>query len=352
MMQMMQNWKAKLLEFFTLFSERNLLGLSASIGFYLVLSLTPFLLLMFALTAVLGWENSTEFRTAVAESLGSSAAIGLDAISQRLDADKSGGLSFGILGLIAILFSSSGVVGEIRDALNRVILTVASGSDAAATSAAAETERLQAQDESTWGAVRTWAWGRAFAILAVVTCVLVAIASFAVGLALRWLIPADENFWRNIQVVASFAVFAGLFYAMFRWLPSRQPRPGFASSAALICSALFHVGNRGLEIYFANSAIKNSYGALAGFIILLLWAQYNGLIVLVSAVAAQVFFTNKSKAADADRPVVAPKTQPGAVESPRVRPAPVLPSPTTVTSSATRSASDPRKSFEERELHP
>lgn len=290
----MGNIKDKVVEFFTLFSDRNLLGLSASIGFYLVLSLTPFLLLMFALTAIIGWENSTEFRSAVAESLGPSAAIGLDAISQRLDADKGRGLSFGILGLIAILFSSSGVVGEIRDALNRVILPIHPHDDAAAASAAAEIERIEAEGVSTWGAIRTWAWGRMFAIMAVIGCVMIAIVSFAGSLALRWLIPADENFWLNLKLLGSFVVFAVLFYGMFRLLPSRQPRQGFAFSAALICSGLFHVGNKMLEIYFANSAISNSYGALAGFIVLLLWAQYNGLIVLVSAVAAQVFFTRKS----------------------------------------------------------
>ena len=287
----MKNLQNKVVEFFTLFADRNLLGLSASIGFYLVLSLTPFLLLMFALTAVIGWENSSDFRSAVAESLGPSAAIGLDAISQRLDADRGSGLSFGLLGLIAILFSSSGVVGEIRDALNRVILPMPPQASAAEVSAATEAARLEAESVSTWGAIRLWAWGRAFAILAVISCVLLAIVSFAGSIALRWLIPADENFWRNVNFLGSYAVFALLFYGMFRFLPSKQPRKGFASSAALICSGLFHVGNKMLEIYFANSGFSNSYGALAGFIVLLLWAQYNGLIVLISGVAAQVFFT-------------------------------------------------------------
>lgn len=280
-------------EFFTLFSERNLLGLSASIGFYLVLSLTPFLLLMFALTAVIGWESSSDFRSAVAEGLGPSAAIGLDAISQRLDADRGSGVSFGIIGLITILFSSSGFIGEIRDALNRVILPMNAQVNPAAASAAAENERVQLETMTTWQAIRQWAVERLFAIIAVICCICIAILSFAGSVALRWLIPADENFWRNVNTLGAFVVFAFLFYAMFRFLPSRQPRDGFAFSAAIICSALFHIGNKALEVYFANSAFSNSYGALAGFIILLVWAQYNGLIVLISAVSAQVFFTQK-----------------------------------------------------------
>lgn len=279
-------------EFFAHFTERNLLGLSASIGFYLVLSLTPFLLLLFALTAVIGWENSSEFRSAVAENLGPSAAIGLDAISHQLDADKGGGISFGILGLVAILFSSSGVVGEIRDALNRVMLPLGKGQDAALASAAA------AEKLTTWQSIKGWALARLFAILAVVTCVVVAIVSFGASVVLKWILPVDENFWSDMKLLLSLAVFAVLFYAMFRLLPSRQPRSGFALSAALICVGLFHVGNKMLEVYFANSVFSNSYGALAGFIVLLLWAQYNGLIILISAVAAQVFFTQKNPVLD------------------------------------------------------
>lgn len=275
----MKSLRPKIDEFFSLFSERNLIGLSASIGFYLVMALTPFLLLLFTLTAVLGWGNSEEFRIAVSEQLGSSAAIGLEAIVNRLEAD-GGILSLGLIGLLAVLWSASGVIAEVQEALNRVL----------------HIEKSQPASAAPTGPfIWNWAKARAFGVVAVLLCVLLALASFAGTLVLSWVLPdADGEFWRHIKVLFSLAVFSMVFAAMFRYLPTRSPSGAFALRAGVLCSFLFHLGNLALEKYFANTAFATSYGALSSFIVLLLWAQYNGLIVLVSGAIVRVFYVEKN----------------------------------------------------------
>lgn len=261
-------------ELFDLFTTRNMWGLSASIGFYTVLSLTPFLLVLFTLTALFGWENSDEFRSGVQDILGASAAIGLDAISTRLESEQ-GMLGFGVIGFVAVVWSSSGVVGEIQDALNRVLFD----------------PQTADETKSDHSALRQWLQLRFFAIAAVIFCVLVSLSSFVATVALKLMVSeADENFWNIIKSLGSFAIFAVMFQMMFRYLPRRSPQPGFAWNAGILCATLFLLGRLALEFYFAHSGMQNVYGALSSFIVLLVWAQYNGLIILISASIAKVFF--------------------------------------------------------------
>lgn len=265
---------ANLRQFFTILGEKDILSLSSAVAYYTVLSLTPFLLLMFAFVGWIGWQDYPGFQQNVVEALGPSAVIVLQAVQDRLQGDN-GGMAFGVFGVLTLLFSASGIISELQNSLN-VILK--------------DHERTDAKkvERTAW---TVWFETKALAVLALLFCIFIATVSFVISVLLRYLLPLDDEiFWNVVKLLFSFAVFSVVFCFMFRYLPKERQSWKFSWRAGLFCSVLFHVGKSALEMYFAISAIQSSYGALSSFIVLLLWAYYNGLIILVSACFARAFF--------------------------------------------------------------
>src|SRR6218665_3059955 len=77
--------------------ENDILGMSASIAYYTVLSLTPFLLLLFAFATAVGWQDVPKITSGISEVMGPGAGVVLESLQHRLKAD-SGGVAFGIFG--------------------------------------------------------------------------------------------------------------------------------------------------------------------------------------------------------------------------------------------------------------
>ena len=78
----------------------------------------------------------------------------------------------------------------------------------------------------------------------------------------------------------------------------------FAARAGVICSSLFHIGKYLLESYFLRVDMSTGYGALSSFVLLLLWAYYNALIVLISACAAKAAFPDRIRENSPKEPLV------------------------------------------------
>lgn len=269
-------------EFLDLLTETNILSLSSAVAYYTVLSLTPFLLLTFAALGAIGWRSFPEFQQGVIEALGPNAVIVLQGVQDRLQGDE-GGLAFGIFGGVTLLFSATLVISELQNALNILFLRDH------------RREEADDPDRASWA---LWLETKALAVLALLFCIFIATVSFVISVAIRLLLPLeDEVFWTLMRQLFSFVVFSILFCFMFRYLPRRRQPWVFSWKAGMLCSVLFHLGKAALEVYFSVSVVKSSYGAMSSFIVLLLWAYYNGLIILVSAAFAHAFFRGRDGSA-------------------------------------------------------
>lgn len=265
-----------------LVSERDLLGMSASIAYYTVLSLTPFLLLFLTFVTWIGLYDLPRIRAGITQILGSSASLILESLQFRLMSD-SGGLAFGLLGLFTLLFSASGVISQLQSSLDLIF----------------ERNPLTLQSnpsQKSPSVLKMWMTTKLYAILALLFCIFAASVSLVFSVIIELLVPVDvQSLWNGVNRLASFSTFALIFTMMFRYLPRGQ-KPSWRSSflGGLLCSVLFHLGKGALALFFATGGIESSYGALSSFVVFLLWAYYNALIILISAILERAYFDEET----------------------------------------------------------
>ncbi len=264
----------------TLIFQKDLLGMSASVAYYTVLALTPFLLLFFGFLGFFGWRNSPEVRDEITRVLGPAAAIVLNSLQTRLEQDQ-GILAFSILGFLTLIISATGVITQLQVSLDEILFEPN-------LSPAAET--ISANFEPAM--IATWLHTKVLSVLTLIFCVFIATMTLVSTVAIRVLLPIESQiFWHTLTALGSFVIFWLVFTGMFRYLPNlAQCSWRFCWKAGALCSTLFLCGKWGMEFFFTHSGIESSYGALSSFVIFLLWAYYNGLTILLSACLAKGFF--------------------------------------------------------------
>lgn len=264
--------------FFDLIMRHDILSMSSSLAYYTVLSITPFLLLIFATMNFVGWNNFPEFQNEMVKTLGPTMGTAMQSIQDRLN-DGGAVVDFGVFTFLTFTLSAMGIIAELQRSLNMILFGYSTNKDA-----------------STREAIIDWLQTRAITLVALVFCVAVVVGSFALAVAFRFFIQSqNEMLWEVVRFVASFLIFSGVFFFLFRYLPMKRQSVDFSARAGVICSTLFHIGKYIIESYFLRVDMRTGYGALSSFVLLLLWAYYNALIIVVSTCAAKALFYNEDK---------------------------------------------------------
>lgn len=88
-----------------------------------------------------------------------------------------------------------------------------------------------------------------------------------------------------LRWVVIFGIVVALLAGLYRWAPNREDAQWrWAAPGALIATALWLVGSIGLSIYVRNFAsYQETFGTLAGVVILLMWLWLSAYIILLGA---------------------------------------------------------------------
>lgn len=98
-----------------------------------------------------------------------------------------------------------------------------------------------------------------------------------------------EVLFSGADILISLGIITMLFAAMFKFLPDAEIRWRDVWVGALVTSILFVVAKFALGLYFSNSDPASTYGAAGSVILILLWVNYSGLILLFGAEFTQVY---------------------------------------------------------------
>jgi membrane protein len=89
-----------------------------------------------------------------------------------------------------------------------------------------------------------------------------------------------------LQVVStgvSFLATAGLFAAIYRWLPDSRMHWRDILPGAFLTAALFNIGRLVISLYIGQQGLESTYGAAASLVFVLIWVYYSSQIVLFGA---------------------------------------------------------------------
>ena len=178
----------------------------------------------------------------------------------------------GIISIVLLLFSATGVFGQLQSALNIVW-------------------DVKAKPKSSWlGFInkRLLSLGMLFSVLFML------MVSLVFSTMLHALVGHREDgatvVMTVVNHVVSLGVFTLLFAALFKYVPDAKLAWSVVWPGAFISAILFSVGKIGLSLYLGRGSYENSYGAAIGsFVALLVWVYYSAIIVLIGAEVTEVW---------------------------------------------------------------
>jgi membrane protein len=253
-------------------SSDNATQLAAALAFYTMLSIAPLLIICMKIaTSLFGDEfASSQMDSYLGETIGSK---GAEAAQEMLaNAKQAGtGVLATIVSVAVLLFSASGVFGQLKVSLNRVW------------------EVPPPEKRGIWGTIKE----RFFSITLVVGTVFLLIVSLIASTMLTGLTGAigleEGVLLEALHFVVSFAVVTLLFGLIFKYLPDARVQWRDVWAGAIATAVLFTIGKFLLGWYLGRATTTSVYGAAGSLVALLLWVYYSAQILFLGAEFTQVW---------------------------------------------------------------
>lgn len=249
--------------------------LGATVAFYSLFALAPLLVVA---TAVAGWvfgvdEVRGQFVEQMSGLIGEAAAQSLG--NMISSAWKPGtGLFAGVIGIATLLAGATGVLVELRNALNTML-------------------HLPNRKRS---AIKAFLRARLAALALVLGFGFLLIISLMLSTLLAtlggWLparYPEFKVLLGILDAVVSLAVLTAAFAAIVRWLPSEPPTWRIVGISAVASAMLFTLGKYLVGLYLARAAFVSAYGAAGSLAVILVWVYFTSQLMLLSVALARQF---------------------------------------------------------------
>lgn len=257
--------------------------LAAAIAYAAVFAIAPLFIIVIAIAGwYFGLANGGHGHHIVQEKIVSqiSASMGRDAgetVNGMIAASykNRNGLLASIVGWILVLVGASGVFAALQDALNTVW-------------------HIEPKRSGIMAVVRE----KIAAIGMVIGLGIVMLASFLASATLTFVstylsgafpFPGLGALLLILNYVVSVGVIGLLFAMIFRYLPDRSIAWHDVLSGAFTTAVLFEVGQALISLYLGKSGVASGYGAAGAVLVILLWAYYSALVLLLGAEFTKVW---------------------------------------------------------------
>jgi membrane protein len=269
------NWaeiKSLFLAAFGQWNKQNATRLAGSLAFYSLLSLAPLMLVLVSVVGLVLGHTAAEREVArqVTALVGAAAGNAMAAFIKG-SRSTSHGIIATLFGLVTLLFSASGVVIELRSALNVIW-------------------EVPQKDQSGFSMVKSFIKERLFSFAMVLGVGFLLIISLfistwitALGALSAGVLPAEEAIFHVVNFVVSFAIITVLFAAIYKVMPDVRLEWHDVLLGGAVTSALFTLGKFLLGMYLGRASFSSMYGAAASIVVLIAWVYYSAQIFFLGA---------------------------------------------------------------------
>jgi membrane protein len=141
----------------------------------------------------------------------------------------------------------------------------------------------------------------------------------------KWMsdsLPGSTHLWQVVNNAVSFAVVAGLFALIYRYVPNIRMNWRSVWIGAAVTALLFTLGKFVLGWYLGRAGTTSSYGAAASLVVILIWVYYASQIMLYGAaftrVHAEQYRSAESPKIPVESSAVDRRPVPAGTEKPKV----------------------------------
>lgn len=257
----------------------------AALALYTLFSLAPMLVLVVTIAGFFFGEDTVREQL-LSQMSGLMGPQGADAVKTILAGTKheNSGVIAGLVSAALVLISATTAFAELKDSLDELW------------------EVPEKESSGIWSLVRE----RFLSFGLVLVLALMALTSLAVSTALaamgNMFGGADSAIMKvvstTISYLMSFAIVAGLFAAIFKYLPDVKLSWRDVAIGAVLTAALFSIGKFAIGLYVAKADISSSYGAAGSVVILITWIYYSAQIFFYGSLFTHEYATKLGSMAD------------------------------------------------------
>lgn len=268
-------WKVIVATFMGFIND-NGLKLSASLAYYTVFSIAPFIILVISIVSLVlhNYNIHDTLYLQLQKFIGKGAATELQSIVQNLQLSGKTGIAF-ILGIVILLFGASSMFIEIQDSLNIIW-------------------RVKAKPKKGWLRLlknRFLSFSLIIALgFLLLVSLIVNIAINALSDRLRHFLPqVTVSLFNLINMIVTLLVISVLFGIIFKFLPDVKIKWRDVRSGAIFTALLFMGGQYLIGLYLSSTAQGSAYGAAGSLIVILVWIYYTAAILYIGAEFTEVY---------------------------------------------------------------
>jgi membrane protein len=250
--------------------EDKVLRMSAALAYYTIFSLGPILILVIGLLDTFYKKEAVEGKIygQIAGFVGHDAALEIQQIIAKTAITGKSGLATTI-SIVVLVFSATGVFGEIQDSINNIW-------------------RLKAKPKKGWVKMLV---NRLLSFSMVVSLGFLLLVSLLINAAvnafsdrLGMLMPQlSVIVLYTVNLLLVFVITTLLFGIIFKVLPDAKIKWKHVLAGAITTATLFMLGKWGISFYLGRSTISDTYGAAGSIIVVLLWVYYSAAILYFGA---------------------------------------------------------------------
>jgi membrane protein len=251
--------------------------MGAALAYYSLLSLMPFLLVVISIAGLVFGTGAAETRVMgqIEFLFGYQRANILEALLRGAE-NKADGVAATIIGTVVLMFGATGVLVELRDALNTIWEVPVPPMSNLQELAGMVKERL-------------WSLALILGIVVVLTASLLFSALVSALGALTSVLPAREAILHLVNGAASFGALTIVFGAIYKVVPQAPIKWRDVLLGAAVTAVLFAVGNLLLGLYLGRTSFSSTYGAASSTVALAIWVYYSSQIFFLGAEFAKAF---------------------------------------------------------------
>jgi membrane protein len=252
--------------------------LGAALAFYTLLSLTPLLLIAISIGGLVFGAKAAESQIVwqIQDLIGRQGADGIQALLEGTR-NSTHGILATALGFLTLFFGASGVLVELRDALNTIWEVPPVPTIGIKGLVKMGRERL-------FSFALVLAIGFLLLVSLLVSAWIAVLDTFSARL-----LPVSNVILHVSNVLLSFVVITGLFATIYKVMPDARIEWREVILGGAVTSLLFTLGKLFIGFYLGRASFASTYGAAASVVVVIVWVYYSGQIFFLGAEFTKLF---------------------------------------------------------------
>ncbi len=256
--------------------------LSASLSYYTIFSIAPFLVIIISVASFAFGRDAVEGRVygQIRQLIGPESAIQIQTIIANVQLKDQGAWGL-VIGLVILIIGATSVFTEIQGSINYIW--------------SIRTKPKKGILKLIIDRLLSFSLVVGIGFILLVSLIINSLMDAVYERLERMFPDSSVHLLYAVNYIAIFVVIAALFTVIFKVLPDAKISWRDSMTGAAVTGVLFIIGKFLIGIYIGNSQLGTTYGTVASIFVILVWVYYTSIILYLGAEFTKVYSRDMGK---------------------------------------------------------